>query len=375
MAGVFKRPHQRAKSAGKWTAWWIDENGLRRYKSAFANKAESEKLANHLQHEADLVRQGLLEPKDLSAKRAATKEIVNHAEDYAATLRDKGTTAKHYEQVESTIKRLFSEANIKRLPEITEDRLRPTLAAWSRTKSARTANHALGCARAFTRWLERVGRLKVDTLRGMSSRYNEEADRKRVRRALDADQLAALIRAAESGPSVVAVRPQKSKHLDILIDGPERAVLYRIAMGTGFRAGELRSLLPEDFKLDGDNPRIEIDGSRTKNGKAAIQPIRRDLAEFLRPWLAGKEPGKPVLVFPARSADMLRLDLEAAGIPYEASEGVCDFHAIRVSFLTAIGKSGTDPKTMMALARHSDFKTTSRYLRSNDDDKRKALGE
>lgn len=376
MPGVYKKAYQRAKPGGKYTVWWTDANGLRRYRVALADKSKSESLAAKLQHEADLVRLGLVEPKDASAKAATTIKLERHIADYTSTIRDKGATTKHYEQIESTLTRVFAEAGISRLPEITEDRLRPTLATWARKKSARTANHALGASRAFTRWAERVGRLKIDTLRGMSERYNEEADRKRVRRAITPDQLRALIAATEAGPSLIARRPMRSKHLDILIDGPERAVLYRLAMGTGFRANELALLTPEDFRLDGDNPRIEIDGSRTKNGKAASQPIRKELAEFLRPWIAGKSAGEPAIVFPVRTAEMLRVDLEAAGIPYRDERGqVLDFHAIRVSFLSAIGKSGCDPKTMMELARHADFKTTQRYLRSDDGDKRKALGE
>lgn len=372
--GVHKRKHQR-KPGGRWTAWYTDHNGIRRYKAAFAGKSDSEALANKLQHEADLVRQGLLEPKDLSAKQAGRQPIPKHASDYAATLLDKGGSSRHCQQIQSVIVRVFAEAGIDRLADITESRLRPTLARWSRDKSARTANHALGASRAFTRWLERCGRLKSDPLRGMSDRYNEDADRKRVRRAMTADQLRALIVAAESGPPIVARRPLKSKHHDILIDGPERAVLYRLAMGTGFRAGELASLLPEDFHLDGDNPRIEIDGKRTKNGKEARQPIRQDLAEFLKPWIAGKQPGQPAIVFPARTSEMLQVDLMAAGIPYRDERGhVLDFHSLRHSFLTEIGKSGCDPKTMMELARHADFKTTQRYLHSDDGDKRKALG-
>ena len=40
--------------------------------------------------------------------------------------------------------------------------------------------------------------------------------------------------------------------------GRDRAVLYRLAVGTGFRAGELASLTPESFDLDADPPTVTI---------------------------------------------------------------------------------------------------------------------
>ena len=78
------------------------------------------------------------------------------------------------------------------------------------------------------------------------------------------------------------------------MNGPDRAMLYRVAAETGFRASELGSLVSESFKLDSDSPIVEVQAAYTKNGKAAPQCIRRELAELLRPWLAKKPQGLPV---------------------------------------------------------------------------------
>jgi hypothetical protein len=50
---------------------------------------------------------------------------------------------------------------------------------------------------------------------------------------------------------------------------------------------------------------------------------------------------------------MLRTDLEAAGVPYETSEGVADFHALRTAYITHLVASGASVKTCQTLARHS----------------------
>ena len=126
------------------------------------------------------------------------------------------------------------------------------------------------------------------------------------------------------------------------------------ALGTGFRAKELRTLTPERFNLDSDTPTVLGKSCYTKNGKEAVQPLAASLAEQLRPWLAGKAPGRPVFDgMTKRTADMLRFDLEAAGIPYETDSGVADFHSLRGDFISYLVSSGASVKTCQTLARHS----------------------
>src|SRR5438105_2104534 len=63
-----------------------------------------------------------------------------------------------------------------------------------------------------------------------------------------------------------------------------------------------------------------------------------------------------------RAADMLRVDLDAAGIPYivQGLDGplYADFHCLRHSFVALLDKSGATLKEAMQLARHSDPKLT-----------------
>src|SRR2546421_12476457 len=56
---------------------------------------------------------------------------------------------------------------------------------------------------------------------------------------------------------------------------------------------------------------------------------------------------------------MLRIDLGAAGIPFADADGkVCDFHALRHSYITLLERSGVSPKLAQELARHSDIRLT-----------------
>lgn len=61
-----------------------------------------------------------------------------------------------------------------------------------------------------------------------------------------------------------------------------------------------------------------------------------------------------------RSAEMLRVDLKSAKILEETEEGVVDFHALRVTYITNLARSDIHPKTAQILARHSDIQLTMR---------------
>jgi hypothetical protein len=88
------------------------------------------------------------------------------------------------------------------------------------------------------------------------------------------------------------------------------------------------------------------------------------VADVLREHLAGRPAGVPV--WPGgwfdNAADMLRIDLEAAGIPYvvEGPDGplYADFHSLRHSYVALLDRCGATMKEAMRLARHSDPKLT-----------------
>ena len=83
-------------------------------------------------------------------------------------------------------------------------------------------------------------------------------------------------------------------------------------------------------------------------------------------FLAGKPTGETIWPgqWKERSAEMLRCDLEAAGIAYavEGPDGTeyADFHAFRHSYLTLLGRSGVDLRTAQELAGHSTPTLTAR---------------
>ncbi len=83
---------------------------------------------------------------------------------------------------------------------------------------------------------------------------------------------------------------------------------------------------------------------------------------MLRRFLVDALPATPVFRDAHRgyrAADVLRFDLEAAGIPDRTEAGRVDFHSLRVSFVTNMARAHVPLAQAQKLARHCDPKLTS----------------
>ncbi len=215
-----------------------------------------------------------------------------------------------------------------------------------------TINHYIGAIKSFTAWLVGDKRTDANALVQLSG-FNAAADLRRGRRALAPEQLQCIFQAAIN-----------SVHVFRGLAGPDRYMLYLTACITGYRAGELALLTPESFALAEEPPAVVLGAEHTKNGKTATQPIPGDMADLLGAYLSDKPAGLPVWPggWADNAADMLRIDLDAVGIPYavEGPDGLlyADFHSLRHSYVALLDRSGATLKEAMALARHSDPKLT-----------------
>ncbi len=244
----------------------------------------------------------------------------------------------------------------RRLPRTTVEALQDR---GSRGVSVETSNQYLSHLKSFCRWLVKDRRMPDNPLAHLEA-GNADLDRRHDRRELTADELRGLL-------SVTRNSPRWFRWLT----GSDRFHLYATACATGFRAAALAGLTPDAFDLGGDTPTVTLAARRNKSRKTKVQPIPRDVAELLREYLRDKPAGQPVWngtgtwAKDHKGAEMLRLDLEAAGIPYavEGPDGplFADFHALRHSYITLLGRGGVDLRTAQELAGHSTPNLTARY--------------
>ncbi len=190
-----------------------------------------------------------------------------------------------------------------------------------------TVNHYVRAVRGFTRWMVKTRRMGADPLETLAL-VNANVDVRRTRRELSADELRQLFEAS-----------RKSERIFRGLSGVDRFTLYLTAAGTGFRASALANLTPSDFDLNPSSPCVTLAARFAKNRKTKIQPIPADVAGVLREYLVGKAANAPVWCGTWASggagAEMLRIDLEAAGIAYavDGPDGpeYADFHSLRHS--------------------------------------------
>ncbi len=181
---------------------------------------------------------------------------------------------------------------------------------------------------------------------------------RRGRRELTADELRALFTATRA-----------SERTFRGLTGEDRYHLYLTAATTGFRANALANLTPADFDLAAEPATVTLAARFNKSRKPKVQPLPADVAAALRATCRVSRRAQPVWggtwARDHRGAEMLRIDLEAAGIPYavEGPDGpeYADFHSLRHSYLTLGGRSGIDLRTLQELAGHSKPELTARY--------------
>ncbi len=355
-----------SKPSPIWYGRYKDAQGAHRKVPLCSDKTASKQMLAKLVTDAKLASHGLGDPFEEHRKRplvcAACSSVGKadgkacpcparpHLTDYRRLLESKGNVAGHVYHCRARVGALLSGCRFVWMGDIEPGPVLEWLAAQRGAgMSVSTSNGYLVALRSFTKWLVKDRRMAYDPLAHLSG-INAKPYLKHARRALDEAELRRLLIMA--GTSTVTFRG---------ITGPDRRILYAMAMGTGLRASELASVHPGAFNLSDSPPVVNVQAAYTKNRKEATQPLPPDLAEALRGYLPGKAANVPVWpgTWNVAAAEMLRIDLKASGIAYRDAMGlVADFHALRHSYVTLLGRSGVSPRLAQELARHSDIRLT-----------------
>ncbi len=379
---LFKATYKARDGSTKATPHWhielADHLGIVRRFAAFDDKRKSEALGHRLEalvacrvagaqpdpelwHWLEktpaklrerLVSIGLLD----SARAAGSKSLTQHLADFEASLLAKNDTAMHVQTVVTRAGRVLAGCGFKMWSEIRADRVERFLASLrngTEHLSIQTSNFYLQSAKAFCLWMvqnQRASESPLAHLKGM----NVELDRRRERVAFEIEEVRRLLTATVQGPERYGM------------DGRERGLLYRLAVETGLRRNELKTLKVSSFDLA--KCTVTVEAKHSKHRREDVLPLRPSTAEELRTFFAGKLPGAKAfggryVHLTEKTAPMLKADLTDAGISYQDAAGrFRDFHALRHTCASWLAAMNVHPKTIQSILRHGDINLTlSRY--------------
>jgi integrase len=289
---------------------------------------------------------GLLDPE----RASGGKPLAEHLADFGEFLEAKENTPAYVKLVISRISKVFKDCKFLYWSNINENRVQKYLSGL-RNKgdgiSAQTFNHYLTNLKVFCNWMVQNHRASESPV--LLQGLNVRTDRRHDRRALSLDEIRRLLETTETQPDRFGMT------------GCQRAMLYKLTIESGLRRNELKTLTVASFDLD--RLTVKVKAGYSKHRREDELPLRLDTAIRLRGFLAGKLPGVQAFNVPKRTAEMIRADLEAAGIAYVDESGrYADFHSLRHDTGTFLAASGVLPKVEQTFMRHSDINLTmSRY--------------
>ena len=199
------------------------------------------------------------------------------------------------------------------------------------------------------------------------AKADEARDRRRVRRALDDDELARLL----------AVAGDRG-----------RRAWYLAAALAGLRKGDLRRLTWAD--VDFDAGVIDVRGGKSGRDDAIpLHPALADellpmrgmpaarvfptvvtdvtrLGDFLRAGLATREPvldaaGKPQLKPFGKGRSRRMVPVTAIRVTPDGQGRIVDLHAMRTTLGTNLARAGVAPQVAREIMRHGDYRTTLKH--------------
>ena len=421
--------------AGTYTAKFRDGSGIvRKVSTGCRDESAARSILGKLERRAELVKGEVLSAVEDAVIDHQSTPLANHIAAFIDHQKAKGVS-RRLNDTRSQLQRVAADCGFRRLADLDATALeRWLLEQTAKGMSAGTRNQYRGAWVGFCNWCmkTRPPRLLANPFSKVP-KADEKADPRRTRRALTEAELTRLLdvarrrplldrmtvhRGTRQGEVYGRLRPEVQRRLERL--GQERALIYKTLVLTGLRKGELASITVGQVVLDADTPHLVLNAADEKNREGSTIPLRADLADDLRRWLADRAMAlqeaaratpavrfdskhqkrqkrnqsdstrreghfcqalttlptlptdTPLFTVPAGLVRILDRDLVAAGIArrVKGADGkvrinkrdergrTVDVHALRHTFGTLLSKGGVSPRTAQAAMRHSSIDLT-----------------
>jgi len=319
-----------------WTAQFTDETGkVRRVSTKTKNRTAAEKILARYEADVDRIKSGVMTRDELAKVHIRHIALDEALQRFQTKMTASGNTKSYIDGTMYQIQSLFQESGIDSV----ENLRRETVEHWiadelqKKTRSMRTINAYLISVKSFVQYLVDIELLPGNPLKSIK-KLNQELDRRKIRRAMTADEVERLLQAAAT---------------------QERVLIYRLLLGTGLRSTELSLLTPS--QIDFERCRLRIEAKKTKNKRADVLPMRSDLVQSVKEWIDthGTQPQERIFHHNTHTfCCSFYKDLQAAGIDRNDADGrSLDVHSLRKTFGTMLAAAGVPLTTVQRLMRHS----------------------
>lgn len=334
MAYVFRSKSKTGDLHSRWRFQFTDYKGRRRTGTGTSSRADTERMAERRQAFENEIRDGIRPaPKSWDTAR----EYADAVKDYLAWGLEKGGRngfgwPANLAKDKGRVLNYWGERlGLKTLGDLDDclSRVDDALAELAKAgRKGKTVSHYGAHLAAFCDWCVDRGFIAADPLADLKL---PDDSPEIPHRTLTREEIGRLLEAAPA----------------------DRALVYRVALATGFRQNELRALCVAN--LDRFGPSLALPAKFAKNRQDARQFIPADLAAELAERCKALTPDAPLLPMPKKNTagQNLARDFAKARIVRETSEGKATFHSLRVTAINAVVDAGADLKTIMTFARHS----------------------
>lgn len=340
---VFKRKGKGRGAEGVSKCYYgryKDQHGKERTVRLCPDKRASEQMLAEKRRKVALIKVGLASEYDEHLER----KLKEHLEDYEKDMIARGLNHKTIRNRVNTCERVMEDGGFVRFRDVDPLEVQSVLRdMFDRGKAQSSINEYLRRVKAFLNWMVEHDRAPNNPIKKLKA--STVVENPRQRRALTVEEARRLISATKKAT-------ERWK-----MTGERRALLYRVALGTGLRRCELKQLRKKDFDLDAPIPFVTVKAAHAKNKKTQSVPIPKDLVGELK-----RIPDEGRL-FPleTNTSYMIQDDLAEAGIPFKTDAGQVDFHALRHTYITWLVQKNVHPKVVQELARHSQITMTMDY--------------
>ncbi|MDF7809624.1 site-specific integrase, partial [Pontiellaceae bacterium B12219] len=302
------------------------------------NKLVALKRLDDLYNRLELEQEGLIDSEKIT--KSKQDSILLHLSRYISDLEVTASNENYVEATANRLRKLFKECKWSRLNDINPG----DFIEWRKhhfyALSIKTLNEYYSRLNSFVSWLYENGNLSSNPV----SKIKRIPLRGRTtfkRRSLTETEIKNLLDAAPE----------------------DRKQVYIFALSTGLRRKEISNLEAADF--DKETNTLLLRGELTKNGLSQKLMLHREPFEILSHVTKGKEPTEKIFHVP--HIDTFKSDLKKAGIEiFNSRREKVDFHALRHTFCTRLGRAGISPQIAKSLMRHSDMSTTQNYTDSGN---------